>query len=122
MEKSEVIIDVGSEGDALTLYGLRTFQGWVFSRQVIDQPPETLIDSWNRRTRQSVTTWPAALSLLDEYPWQHLYPLSVHPDFRAMVYDAVTARFKSDVEKNPRRLADWTNKCMAPETRASRSS
>jgi len=122
MERNEVILDVGSDGDELTLYGLRTSQGWVFSRQVMDRPPETLSDSWNRRTRQSVTTWPAALSLLDEYPWQHFYPLRVHPEFRAMVYEAVTARFKSDVEKNPRRLADWTNTCVKSEDQATRPS
>lgn len=112
MGNSEVIIDVGSEGDGLTLYGLRTSEGWVFSRHVIGQARPFLAESWNGHVRRPVKTWPAALSLFDEYPWQHFYPLRVHPEFRAMVYDAVTTRFKSDVEKNPRRLADWTNMCV----------
>jgi hypothetical protein len=34
--ENEVIIDVGSEGEGLTLYGLRTSEGWVFSHQDID--------------------------------------------------------------------------------------
>lgn len=112
MEKNEVIIDVGSEGEGLTLYGLRTSEGWVFSRQVIAQTSKVSDGSWNRHAKRPVKTWSAALNLLDEYPWQHFYPLSVHPDFSAMVYEAVAARFKADVERNPRRLADWTKMCV----------
>ena len=37
MGQSEVIVEVGAEGGSVTLYGLRTKQGWLFSRKVIDQ-------------------------------------------------------------------------------------
>lgn len=111
MEKNEVIIDVGSEGDELTLYGLRSPEGWVFSRHLITNSTECLGKATLERGRQVVNTWSAALKLLDQYPWQHLYPVDVHPEFRCRVFDAVVARFKSDSEKNPRRLADWTNVC-----------
>ncbi|MDD2811235.1 hypothetical protein [Rhodoferax sp.] len=115
MEKNEVIIDVGAEGDELTLYGLRSAEGWVFSRRVIANSTERIYEARIQRTSQVVDTWPAALSLLDQYPWQHLYPIDVHPEFRRKVFDAVVERFKSDVEKNPRRLADWTNVCVTAE-------
>ncbi len=112
MEMNEVIIDVGSEGEELTLYGVRSPEGWVFSRHAIANSPEHLYELRTQRRNQVVNTWPAALNLLDQYPWQHLYPLDVHPEFRSKVFEAVVERFKSDVEKNPRRLADWTSKCV----------
>ena len=33
----EVIVDVSAEGGGVTLYGVRTKNGWLFSRGVIDQ-------------------------------------------------------------------------------------
>jgi hypothetical protein len=112
MQNNEIIIDVGSEADELTLYGLRSPQGWLFSRHLIVRSAPHLYEVTTAPRRQVVTTWSAALGLLDNYPWQHLFPVDVHPEFRSMVFDAVLERFSSDVEKNPRRLADWTKLCV----------
>jgi hypothetical protein len=111
MEKNEVIIDVSSESDELRLYGRRSPEGWVYCRHLISHSSELKFGSSLGHSSQTVNTWPAALNLLDQYPWQHLYPVKVHPDFRGKVFDAVIERFKTDVEKNPRRLVDWTNMC-----------
>ena len=76
---------------------MRKDRGWLFSRHLFDQNmsrtdggPEVERDS------KVVSTWTAALKLLDEYPWHHLYPLTVHPDFQSKVLKAVVARNKRD--------------------------
>lgn len=46
MEPCEVILQVGAEGGDVTLYGMLTKNGWLFSRQVIDQTPELLNEPW----------------------------------------------------------------------------
>lgn len=114
MDKYQIIIDMRAEDDEVTLYGLRSPTGWAFSRQVIANSVEWTHEAGRQRSQHEVTTWSAALKLLDQYPWQHWYPVEVHPEFRSIVLDAVVERFKSDVEKNPRRFADWTHKCVQP--------
>lgn len=47
--------------------------------------------SWNNPW---VLTWRGALKQMDAYPWQFLYPLEVHPDFRKRVKAALKIRQK----------------------------
>ena len=111
--ETETIIKVGAEGGSLTLYGVRNGHAWLYSRHVFDQTmswvdggPEVEHDS------EVVSTWTAALKLLDEYPWHRLYPLKVHPDFQAKVLKAVVARNKRD--GNVRGLDRWKRVCGMP--------
>jgi acetoin utilization deacetylase AcuC-like enzyme len=110
-EQSEIIIDIVAEGGGLTLFGVRTKQGWAYSRNVLDQTTLLLDGTSTEHDSTVVTSWKDALALLDVYPWQHLFPLIVHPEFRPLVLDAVKARYKIDKEKNPRRLPDWERVC-----------
>ncbi len=111
MEQNEVILQVGAEGGHLTLYGIRTTYGWLFSRQVIDQTPDLFNEPWIQHNSEIVNLWSDALKLLDRYPWHKLYPLEVHSEFREMVFDAVVVRYKSENDINPRGLADWKKLC-----------
>ena len=113
MEQNEVIVEVGAEGGSLTLFGVRTKQGWLFSRNVIDQSLMLLDDEEAeiRHDSESVDSFTAALGLLDKYPWQHLCPMEVHPEFRGLILEAVTARYKAENETNARRLPDWVELC-----------
>ena len=43
MSESEVIIELGAEGGSITLFGVRSPRGWLYSRSVDDWTPE-LID------------------------------------------------------------------------------
>jgi len=46
------------------------------------------------------------------YPWHHLHPLSVHPDFQAKVLKAVVARNKRDGHDHGIEL--WQRICGMP--------
>lgn len=111
MEQSEVIVKVGAEGGSITLFGVRTKEGWQFSRELIDQSLLLLDEPEIRHDSKVVSSWPEALELMDRYPWQHLRPLDVHPEFRGMVFEAVLERYNAKSDKNPRRLPDWEKVC-----------
>jgi len=111
MIESEVILKVGAEGGGINLYGRRGERGWSFSRNVIDQTPTLLDESAIEHTSKLVDTWPDALALIDKYPWHKLHPLTVHPEFRQKVLEAVIARFSSKGDTGSDRLADWNEIC-----------
>jgi hypothetical protein len=113
-DSSEVILEVGAEGGSLTLYGARTSDGWRFSRRVIDQTMALLdLDDAGAVDELSavVGSWPAALALMDRYPWHRLCPIEVHPEFRARVLEAVVARLRGDGEDDPEPLRRWKALC-----------
>jgi hypothetical protein len=113
MEKSEIIVKVGAEGGDITIYGIRTKQGWLFSREVIDQSLMLLDEGATIQHKSEVAnSWPGALELLDQYPWHKLRPREVHPEFQDIILDAVLERFKN--ERNPRQLSRWKESCGKP--------
>ncbi len=112
MPKSEIIVRVGGEGGDLTLYGARTEDGWLFSREVVDQAPVFLNEGDEiRHSSTQTTTWSGALALLNKYPWQNLYPLEVHSEFRERVLTAVKEFFQKEDGANRRRLQNWVEIC-----------
>jgi len=58
-----------------------------------------------------VSSLAEALRLLDRYPWHRLYPLHAHLEFRVVVYDAVSDRYKSQNDHQLERLHDWKELC-----------
>jgi hypothetical protein len=114
MGKNEIIVRVGAEGGDVTLYGVRDGRRWLFSREVIDQTPLMIDESAIEHSSETVTTWRRALKLLDKYPWHHLYPLEVHPEFRERVMAEVIKRFEAENNIDPYRLPDWEQVCGRP--------
>lgn len=116
MGQSEVIFEVGAEGGSLAIYGIRAESGWFFSRELIDQSSVLLEGgSGIQHTSQIVNSWERALSLLDKYPWQRLYPVLVHPEFRKEVFDAVLNRYNSTNDTEQQRLPYWKKLCGISE-------
>ena len=111
MDQIEKILEVGAEGGSITLYGVRTAKGWLYSRHAIDQTPELLDEPWIERDSEVGKSWVAALKLLAKYPWHELYPLHVHPEFRALVFDALIERYSEEKDENPRQLPKWKVLC-----------
>jgi hypothetical protein len=112
MNQSEIIVKVGAEGGNLTLYGVRTGKGWIFSRNVIDQSLLLLTEGPEiRHTSETVDSWPEALKLLDEYPWHRLSPREVHQEFKQAVFVGVVERFQREGEQSPSRLDRWKYRC-----------
>lgn len=97
----QVIVEVGSEGGSLSLYGIQSPEGWQFK---VETSEAALVDDENdpgMPERPWVATWRSALKQLDGYPWTQLYPLSVHPDFRDKVFKALQTRKKKGL------VIDW---------------
>jgi hypothetical protein len=110
MEQCETILEVGAEGGSLTIYGIRTTSGSLFSEEVIDHTPEMIDEPGIRYKLNSLETWDAALNRLDRYRWFRLCPLQVHPEFKDTVFDAVISRFKADDQVDPP-LHNWSRLC-----------
>jgi hypothetical protein len=102
-EKREVIINIGGEGGAITLHGIRR---WCFQIEVNDSTPGLISEPSIHNTSGIVDSWDAALVLLDKYPWTELAPLAVHPDFRRDVWKAVQIRAKTDEARKR-----WQKRC-----------
>lgn len=111
--RTEVIVKVLAEGGSVTLHGASTPNGWVFYRDVRDQTPDLLDEPWIEHSSMQVATWPAALELLDRYPWYRLYPKVVHPDFRGAVLEAVEERYREAGPVSHSRLPMWRELCGA---------
>jgi hypothetical protein len=111
MDEDEVVVEVGAEGGSILLIGTRRDRGWTFSRSVDESATYDLIGEKPVLHKSAeVDSWEAALRLLDRYPWQTLYPLKVHPEFRARVWIALKERLGS-VEKGSFELERWRNLC-----------
>ena len=110
----EEILTVGCEGGSLTLFGIRTPEGWRFSRNVNDQSAMFLDDPdlhCVNHDSEFVNSWTDGLKMMDPDPWHKLHPLEVHPEFQQMVYDAVIARYNLEGGVDPDRLFDWKRVC-----------
>ncbi len=99
MEKSEVILKACAAGGSVTLYGVRTNHGWLFSRQVIDQTPELIDEPWVQHKSEVVDTWQAALELMDRYRWHKLYPREIHSEFKELVWAALVSRYELESDE-----------------------
>lgn len=90
-----------TEGGSIELFGQRTSQGWVFSREVIDQTP-LLIDEAEIRHRSNVVdSLEKGLALLDRYPWYHVRVRNMHADFAAEIVAAIENRKRFPPKRNP---------------------
>lgn len=110
MAKTEIIMKVGAEGGDLKILGRRTRDGgWEFSSGMVDQSL-MLIDEGEPVKRQSrwVEKLSDALAELDRYPWAKLYPLVLHPEFRAEVLAEVRKRLEQlPGDMDARTLERW---------------
>lgn len=111
MTTNEIVLEVGAEGGSVTLFGVRTENGWLFSRELIDQTTLMLDEPEIQHTSQFVDSWDAALALMDKYPWHKLFPVRVHTEFKTAILDAVLARFSSKNYVDHHRLRRWQEIC-----------
>ena len=113
--KNGIIVRASSEGSEvdLVLYGQRSGRGWLFSRHLVNGTNAILEDPvLIENENEVVSTWAAALELLDRDEFNHLYPLTVHPEFRSKVLKAVLARNRRD--GNDWGVAHWHEVCGLP--------
>ena len=107
-EDGETILEVGTEGGAITLLGKRTAAGpWEFWTQTDET---TFRDTFDEEQLpgplvhegEIATTLAEAFALLSRYQWHTMTPLKVHPDFRDAILDEVQRRGK------PEEVETWT--------------
>lgn len=77
-----VILDVGVEGGGTTIYGRCEAGGWVFwqegSAMSLDDNDD---EEWHNWSGEPVSELRAALP--DE--WYRMYPIEIHPEFKALI-------------------------------------
>jgi hypothetical protein len=82
----QIILKLGAEGGTITLYGKENNGKWYF---FLNTNESTLLDFVDDeelfqnliRNSSIVEGLENGLSLLDEYPWEHLSPHKLHPLF-----------------------------------------
>lgn len=95
--EKQVIVEVGGEGGSITLFGIRFHDGWRFRVERAESALLAMLDEDDDIKLPEyrwVKTWSNALKQFDTYPWPHLYPLAVHPEFRNKVLKALQIREK----------------------------
>lgn len=107
------LIVIGAEGGSITLYGLEiTPNKWVYS---LERDETTLQDFLNNEDVEMleqnlfhktnvVESWEKAIKLLGQYPWFHLSPRYVHPDFRKKVWEIIQQKRPESMNRWERRL------------------
>ena len=114
MNPCETILEVGGEGGSITHHGVRTANGWLFSREVIDQSPELINEAAIQHESDVVDSWQAALQLISRYPWMHLRPLKAHPNFRGLIFTAATMPSEDGHTISDNQLGKWQRVCGLP--------
>jgi len=107
------IIEVGAEGGGITLFGWKSEKGeWSFIRETDEH---TLQDMMTKKDAEGlefqsssevVNGWSGALKILSKYPWRHLYPLYVHPEFVDLVWQEIVS-----MEEESYSLSYWERVC-----------
>jgi hypothetical protein len=113
MSDKQLILKIGAEGGSITLFGIHSERGWLYSTSVSDWTPELIDEESIRYDSHVIASWEAVLQLLDRYPWHLLVPLKIHPEFRQQIWAAVQTRFagragsSADIER-------WRELCGEP--------
>lgn len=111
-----VVLHVGAEGGAIRLIAQELTSGWRYRCTMLDQTDLWLEEGGAEIRRQSkwIYAWNDALAALDRYPWAHLRPLAVNPQFADRVLVEVEKRL-ARATPSPRvdsRLAEWSALCQ----------
>ena len=61
MPDKEVIMEIGAEGGSITLFGVNSPRGWLYSRSVGDWTPELIDEERIQHDSNVVNIWEAAL-------------------------------------------------------------
>jgi hypothetical protein len=111
MDKREIIVELGVEGGSISLYRIRTQRRSAFIMGVDDWTPDLLDEEPIHKMSTPVNSWGAAVALLDEYSWQMLFPVFVHPDFQRQTWDALQERFSRTSETSQSTQQKWRRVC-----------
>ena len=119
MSATVIVLRVAAEGGSLALLAEHMNDGSIrYQRALIEQAGTFLSEDQVypeiRNVSEWVTTWSAALQLLDRYPWPNLGVTEVHRQYAAQVLAAVTERFaKEGNRRNRARLLRCREYCKS---------
>jgi hypothetical protein len=110
----ETILELGTEGGSLTLFGNKDAVGqWRFWAHTDETAFRELLDEEDLHglgslvnTSESVSSLPEAFVLLDKYPWRWMVPLQVHAQFRAAILNEVQEK------GTPEEVAAWSSNSL----------
>ncbi len=109
-----IIVIAGVEGGGVTLFGEKRTDGtWYFFRSYSDQTPLMLDKPAIERQSPLLASWEDALNDLDKQGWYRLPAVRVHPEFRALVWEAMQSRLPAErTSAHAKRLWErWRERC-----------
>ncbi|HHT7187648.1 TPA: DUF1643 domain-containing protein [Bacillus cereus] len=108
MQNWQTIIQVAGEGGSISLFGLQQAdKRWIFSRHINEMDYGIDDIGGISHSSHAVHTWEDGLNLLNRFPWPHLRPITVHPDFEQRIWEEV----QNHTIKRRSRLKDWKEIC-----------
>lgn len=111
MNEWTVILQAGTEGGSITLYGQYNGKGWIFREDIADQTPMLINEPASYSRSEQMYSWEGALKVLDSHPWHLFYPLEVHPVFRGAVLAEVIKRTLPDMLGEDYGFPHWLHIC-----------
>jgi len=90
----KLLVSIGAEGGAITLYGDLSDPGHPRYRVVLADGTLTFLEGEEggtgiRKDSGWLSTWPEAIQVLDCYPWPHLACLHVDPTVASAIWNAL---------------------------------
>lgn len=116
MAGGQAVIQVGTEGGDVTLWGFPDEHGqWSFATVTDESTLAAFTDEFDQQALRSqsgrVRSFEAALAAFDRHPWHRMFPLEVHPAFRTAVWQAASERLQRDGDPF-NSLASWRELCQ----------
>ncbi len=118
MAEKEVVLELGVEGGGATVFRTRLGSGgWQFhvegSSMYLDENDDEGWRSW--RSEPALSMEEALRSVADDGSWVCFYPVTVHPEYRAAVWELAQAAAGRLPEGRrqmwQRRSQDWHRLC-----------
>jgi 8-oxo-dGTP pyrophosphatase MutT (NUDIX family) len=103
----QIVVEVRAEGGCIRLKGRQLDSVWWFrivtdGKGLLDEADQNVATPPNPFSW--IKTWRGALSALDQYQWQNLHPLTIHPAFKTKILNALKRRLPA---ANTDRWAPW---------------
>ncbi|MBE5394936.1 MULTISPECIES: hypothetical protein [Paenibacillaceae] len=99
-QRWEDIIVLSGEGGRITLVGSKTSNGtWLFRKKTDESALDDFFNDEDlsllvHQKSKVVTDWEQAIALLGR-SWVRLRPLYIHPDFKKLIWEAVSSKVEA---------------------------
>lgn len=115
MGKWEVIVEFGDSEERVSILGKALEDcRWKFLLKTQGNNPGDILNEEDAgfitSKNEPIGDWTQAVVLMNRYPWKRMYPIKIHPLFKAFLWDRIN--YDKDYDDCSVR---WYTKCFIPE-------